>query len=170
MIDFNLINSSGPDVYLRTVNNANVDDIVSGLKYGIKLGKKQVEEFTQNLDENDTWEDVFKAVKKRIRYRSDFSQYVGKPVNIENGKLPSKLLRDGVGDCKSFTVLMASIAKNFIDPVYVRLVYYTKDDYKKRRGHIYPYIIQNGKKYFLDVVNGKYNREEGYYKKEDHKV
>lgn len=169
MIDFDLINEGVFTVH-ESIPDANNQDIVSQIKAAINKGKYQVKDFANNLDENDNWRKLFNALKKRVKYKSDFSKYKGQPDNIEDTKLPSALLRDGVGDCKSFTTFMGSVAKNFKDPVYLRLIYYTKEDFDLGMAHIYPYIVQDGKKIFLDVVNGKYNQEEKYYKKEDFKV
>jgi len=150
--------------------NVEVTDILGAVKRGCMLAAIQLRPFCSALDSNDTYKDVFEFLKKEINYYPDFRNTFAWEDNEEVVKLPSALFRDRVGDCKSFTAFMAGVALNFENEVFIRLVYYDKVLFKIGSGHIYPFIKQKGKTYYLDAVNGKYNKQEKFFKKKDIKL
>jgi len=168
MIDVNLIPKNERYTYLK-MDDVEVDDILSQIVAYCYHAKDQLRYFCDNLDYSDGYEGVFNFLKDNVRYRADSSKFYIRE-NVEVIKLPSRLISDAEGDCKSFTIFMSGVALNFDEDVYIRLVYYTKNLYELGMAHVYPFIKRGSKKYYLDVVNGKYNYQEPYYKKEDIKL
>lgn len=105
----------------------------------------------QGKTELDTCRNIFNFLKSNIRYKEDgFHQKV---------KLPSALLRERTGDCKSYSVFTYAILTNLGIPCKYVLTSYNNDP---TPSHIYV-ITDSG--IIIDAVWGKFNSE----KKATHK-
>lgn len=99
----------------------------------------------QGKTELETCKNIFDFLKNKIRYVAD-----GEHQKI---KLPSALLRERVGDCKSYSVFTAGILSNLgISCKYV-LTSYRPDPTPT---HIY---VQTSSGIIIDAVYGIFNKE-----------
>lgn len=143
----NTIYSDGDNSQLREV-------IFSATPKAIEQTKAMARQFKGN-DEMQTCKNVFDYLKTRINYLADgFHQKV---------KLPSALLRERVGDCKSYSVFTYSILTNLGIPCKYVLTSYSNDPTPT---HIYV-VTDSG--IIIDAVWGHFNSEKPptykYYKK-----
>ena len=109
----------------------------------------------QGKTELETCRNIFNFLKNKINYKADgFHQKV---------KLPSALLRERVGDCKSYSVFTYAILTNLGIPCQYVLVSYNQDP---TPSHIY---VKTDSGIIIDAVWGKFNSEKTpthkFYKK-----
>lgn len=84
---------------------------------------------------------IFEWVDDNIDYKVD-------PNGEQWIKTPARLISDGVGDCKSFSILICSFLTHYgIDNMF-RFVAYKGSDYT----HVYPVAVIDGEEIPLDVV------------------
>ena len=84
---------------------------------------------------------IFEWVDDNIDYKVD-------PNGEQWIKTPARLISDGVGDCKSFSILICSFLTHYgIDNMF-RFVAYKGSDYT----HVYPVAVIDGEEVPLDVV------------------
>jgi hypothetical protein len=85
---------------------------------------------------------VAKFIQENVNYKAD-------GYKEQNIKLPGRLLRDQLGDCKSFSLLAASILNDLGYTVGFRFASYRKN---KIPTHVYNFVIDNtGKKFIFDT-------------------
>jgi len=83
-------------------------------------------------------------------------QYMEDPLGVQWVKEPARLWRDNEGDCKSFTLLMCSVFKNWGVPYTIRFVAFSaKSDFT----HVYPIVYLDGKAVIMDAVWRGFDRE-----------
>jgi hypothetical protein len=145
----NTIYSDGDNSQLRQV-------IFDATPKAIEQTKNIARQF-KGADDLQTCKKVFDYLKTRINYSADgFHQKV---------KLPSALLRERVGDCKSYSVFTYAILSNLGIPCKYVLTSYSNDP---TPSHIYV-VTDSG--IIIDAVWGVFNSEKPatykYYKKID---
>jgi len=124
------------------------DDIINALLAVTPKAIDQVCKSNFNLKlTGDVQKDGFivsKWIKDNIRYKQDGYQN-------QNIKLAGRLIKDGFGDCKSFSLLFNCImSKNGYKTGY-RFASYRKN---KVPTHVYNYVLDgNGKKYIFDACS-----------------
>jgi len=92
-------------------------------------------------------------------------QYMEDPLGVQWVKEPARLWRDNEGDCKSFTLLMCSVFKNWGVPYTIRFVAFSaKSDFT----HVYPIVYLDGKAVIMDAVWRGFDREKRFSKKIDY--
>lgn len=85
--------------------------------------------FPRNISRDEAPAAIYEYVRERVHYvREDGDQLI---------RMPWRTLEDGRGDCKSLTVLVASLARAAGCSVVVRFVQYPGDDHY---GHVYPIV------------------------------
>lgn len=99
--------------------------------------------------------EAFDYVKSKVKYKRD-----GREAEVV--KFPQRTLKDGVGDCKSYSVLIGSILKDKNIPYYYKFTYTDKDN--PLAWHVYPIAKMNGKQYIMDAVVGRFDKEHPYVK------
>lgn len=92
-------------------------------------------------DDKEMCDFIFHWVDENIEYKAD-------PEGEQWIKTPARLIDDGVGDCKSFTILLCSILSAFGIQNMFRFVAYKGRDYT----HVYPVAIIDGQEFPIDVV------------------
>lgn len=92
-------------------------------------------------DDKELCNFVFWWVDANVDYKID-------PSGEQWIKTPARLIEDGVGDCKSFSILICSVLSAFGISNKFRFVAYKGKDYQ----HVYPVAILDGEEYPLDVV------------------
>jgi len=99
----------------------------------------------QGATELDTCKNIFDFLKNDVRYVADGEQQII--------KLPSALLRKKVGDCKSFSLLTASILANLNIPYTFVYASYNSNPIP---AHVY---VQTQSGIIIDAVYGIFNEE-----------
>jgi hypothetical protein len=145
----------------------NVFDIVSQIKIAIKNSISQANKVHRIIRKNTQNDEqflrqVWTLSKKIITYKRE-------PFWKQTAKTFSRIWHDGYGDCKHFTIFIASILKNdskFKDKVYLRIIEHNGKDFT----HIYIVIKDNDKEIILDGTAKEPFREAKYNKKIDFKI
>ena len=92
-------------------------------------------------EDKDLCQFVFNWVDANVDYKVD-------PSGEQWIKTPARLISDGVGDCKSFTILICSVLTAFGIENKFRFVAYKGKDFQ----HVYPVAVIDGEEYPMDVV------------------
>lgn len=121
---------------------------------------KNIAQQFKGVTEIDTCRNIFDFLKNDIRYVADGSH--------QKVKLPSALLREKVGDCKSYSLFTGAILSNLGIPWKYVLVSYREDPTPT---HIYV-VTDSG--IIIDAVWGKFNSEKTpthkFYHKPDMRI
>ena len=133
----NTIYQDGDNSQLRSV-------IFNATPLAIQQTKSIARQF-QGKTEIDTCKNIFDYLKTKIRYEADGVH--------QKVKLPSALLRERVGDCKSYSVFTYAILTNLGIPCKYVLTSYNNDP---SPSHIYV-VTDSG--IIIDAVWGKFNSE-----------
>jgi predicted transglutaminase-like cysteine proteinase len=109
-------------------------------------------------DEFQTCKKIWYFVKENIKYRADAAGY-------ERIKLANKTGVDGYGDCKSFSILIASLLRELGIKAKYRFVSWKQSD---DITHVYIVAkLKGGEEILMDAVHTRFNDEVKYaYKKE----
>ena len=97
---------------------------------------------------------LWQFVKSTIRYRED-------PDGFQYIRYPSRLVADGVGDCKSFTLFIVSVFQNLGVPYTIRFTRYGKGPVT----HVYPVAHLPEGDVIVDAVWTHFDSEKKYYGK-----
>lgn len=141
---------------------ANTQDIINALINATDQAFSQVKNHAADMinTTGDPIKDailVAKFIQENVNYKAD-------GYKEQNIKLPGRLLRDQIGDCKSFSLLAASILNDLGYTVGFRFASYRKN---KIPTHVYNFVIDNtGKKFIFDtcVKNLKESKRHTYIK------
>ena len=138
-------------------DNSQLRDVIFATTPQAIQQTKSIAKDFQGKTEIDTCRNIFNFLKTKIRYKEDgFHQKV---------KLPSALLRERVGDCKSYSVFTYAILTNLGIPCKYVLTSYNNNP---TPSHIYV-ITDSG--IIIDAVWGTFNSEKKptykFYKKVD---
>lgn len=125
-------------------NGMNTDIVADVISY-YNIWKNQPEEILteiQNIPVDIQCESVFAYLLNKVDYKVD-------PAGKQFIKSPARLLADGKGDCKSFTIFIASCLHCLGIPHTIRFTnYYNGDQYT----HVYPIAYdEHGKAIVLDA-------------------
>lgn len=151
-----------PD-YRKTllVGDAVNSDIIWGIHSYFKAAKDQTKEFARRFaggSIEDQCFRVWKYVRESIRYKRD-------PFDAQLIRMPSRFVFDAEGDCKSYSLFIASVLSNLGIPVSFRYASYRKSD--STPSHVYVVARDtDGKKIIVDGVYHLFNDEKSpeYYK------
>ena len=109
-------------------------DIVKCWKKCYESFKNQTKNIVQNLRSNDidsTCKAIFGYMVKNTYYRLDDD-------GVQKIRSPRRLIKDGCGDCKSYTMFIASCLHCLGIPCIVRFVNFDGSD---QYSHVYPVAI-----------------------------
>lgn len=137
-------------------------DIVAGINTAFFKAAMQTRGMAQNFKGASRLASAFNVwswVKNNIPYKRD-------PDQLQMIKLPSHLIHDtDGGDCKSFTLLCASLLHNLGLPVTIRYVSYNDS---ATPTHVYCYTQdKDGSPIIVDAVFKKFNAEAPFRSKRD---
>lgn len=139
-------------------------DIMVDVMDCYKQSNYQVKDFAPYLKGKtltQTCSNVWHFVKNNIRYVED-------PEGYQWVRTPARLWADGEGDCKSFTVMVASLLHHCgIDGV-IRFASYSKTD--EIPTHVYVVVPTNNGLIIVDPVYYHYNAEKPYQHKYDYSM
>lgn len=155
------------DRYIKKTSNreetifesGDTEDIISVILRADSLAPDFTAQFAPYLrgrTTKETAENVWNFVKAHIRYRKD-------RVGHERVKSPGKLWEDREGDCKSYSVFIASIFKNLGIQYKYRFAHYPNGRLDRDVNHVFPVAIdQRGREIPTDAVADYFNYEEPY--------
>jgi hypothetical protein len=100
-----------------------------------------------------TCKNIYQFIRANVKYRED-----GNDKQVVAA--PGRLLERGYGDCKSMTVLAASILKNLNIPFCIRFVGYKSSETPNQFTHVYVVVPTGSNTYItLDPVHHTFNQE-----------
>lgn len=136
--------------------NASTRDIIDLIMDVDRDAFKDTVLFAKNFDSGNLYT-LWKFVRDKIKYQPD-------PHSLEMVKDPSILWYLRVGDCKSFSIFIASILYNLGIPYSYRFV-----SYKKGKPYTHVYIVAHTMDgdIILDSVHHTFDDELPYFKKKD---
>ena len=143
----------GQNITIKT--NASNEQLQTALEQALPGAVAQTKNIApqfKGASDTDTCRKIFNFLKAKVKYDKDgFTQKI---------KYPSALLRDGRGDCKSYSLFTAAILKNLNIPF--RWTYASYTPGVNTPGHVY---ITTDSGCICDVVWGKFNSEKKPYNK-----
>jgi hypothetical protein len=143
----------GQNITIKTnASNAQLQTALEKALPGAVAQTKDIAPQFKGATDSDTCRKIFDFLKTKVKYDKDgFTQKI---------KYPSALLRDGRGDCKSYSLFTAAILKNLNIPF--RWTYASYTPGVNTPGHVY---ITTDSGCIVDVVWGKFNSEKKPYNK-----
>lgn len=146
-----------------TYANGNTANIITEVLNCYKQSNAQVAQFAQQFKGStvqDTCNNVWQFIKHNINYKID-------PAGVQWIKTPARLWSDREGDCKSFSIMAASLLKhNGITPTF-RFTTYTPGSTIPT--HVYVVVKQKGKKEIVvDAVYNAFNAQKLFTYKKDY--
>lgn len=136
-------------------------DIISAIMYADARSAPFTKEFARRIKGPtvfDTCSNLWKFVKENIKYQEDGFTY-------QRAKSPAQLWQDGVGDCKSFSIFIASCLKNLGIPYKYRFVSFSP--LSKRVTHVYVVVPDADGEIICDAVWHWFNKQKSFYHKKD---
>ncbi len=130
------------NIITREGTTADIIDVVM-TAYRIE-SDPQIEQLANELrgnNDTDTCRNVWQFLIDKIRYVAD--------VNVQEVKSPARLIHDGTGDCKSYSILTATVLRYLGIDHFFRFVSYSN---KKRATHVYVVAIIDNKQIPIDAV------------------
>jgi len=142
----------------------NTGDIMAEVKSCYLDNNQQVADYAPSLKAGTllkTCNNVWAAVHDNINYKVD-------PPGVQWIKTPARLWSDKEGDCKSFSVFIASCLHQRNIPFAFRFVSFNQDETPT---HVYVVVpLQKGNDIILDAVLPQFNMEKPYTYKIDFKM
>lgn len=142
--------ADGRNQYIKFGDNA---DVVANVLKCYQRWREQPQEIVtdlQGLTRDEACYDIFCYVIDNVRYKEDAAGY-------QFIKSPARLLSDGVGDCKSMTIFVASCLHCLGIPHTIRFVNF---DGGSQYTHVYPIAYdENGKEIIVDCVERDSNNQ-----------
>ena len=124
----------------------------------------QVKEFTdgmQGMDSYDACKTIWTSLKRDVKYVPDDE-------SMQNLKSPARLVYDGFGDCKSYSLAIACCLRNLGIPYAYRFVSFTND---RTPTHVYVVAYPGTKdECIIDCVLSNFDYEKPYRHKIDKKM
>lgn len=98
-------------------------------------------------------------------YLRNHIKYVKEPADRQTAKTINRIIYDGFGDCKHYSIFAVCILKSLGVPVRFRLVSF--DNYKKTPTHAYAVAKINGREVIIDACIENFDQESNYNYKFD---
>jgi len=103
--------------------------------------------------------------KQLFRYCKDNFQYIEEPNTMQTVKQINRIYKDMFGDCKHYSIYMATyLAANNYQCI---LRFISQNKFDKTVTHVYPIAVNGKNQIILDAVYGYYDSEPPYYHKKD---
>ena len=137
------------------------DNIITTIHNALPAAIKQVKNIAPTFKgDNDleTAKNIWTFLKSNIKYKAD-------TVASQDIKLPSRFLKDGVGDCKSYSLFTAAILSSLNIPFCFRYTSYDITD--STPGHVYVVANNRTNPIIIDGVWKEFGTEKKYYYKKD---
>jgi hypothetical protein len=99
------------------------------------------------------------------KYLRENIKYIKEPSDKQTAKTINRIIYDGFGDCKHYSIFAVGILKCLGIPVRFRLVSFER--YKKSPSHAYAVAKIKGKEIIIDACIDQFNKESSYSYKFD---
>ena len=119
---------------------------------------KQFSDSLKGLSTHDASYAIWKTLRDNVKYKPDSEA-------LQQLKSPARLVYDGQGDCKSYSLFAAAVLKNLGIPYQFRFVSFERDDATPT--HVYIVADPKGDKTIIDAVLSTFNYEKPYKHKQD---
>jgi hypothetical protein len=139
------------------------EQIISALTNALPAAVSQMEELAPGLGIDP--QNEMQAAKLICQFVQDHFVYVSDPIQEQNIKFPSAMLRTRAGDCKSFTLFCLSYLTFLGVPCGFCFVSYP--DRAKQITHVYCYFVDNGIKIYFDPCITGFREVPTFVKKVD---
>lgn len=140
----------------------NTSDIIKEVLECYQQTYSQVKDFAPSLQGSsitETCSNVWNFIKQNIHYKID-------PPGVQWIKTPARLWSDKEGDCKSFSVMAASLLNNLgITPTFRFVSYSILDD---TATHVYVVALLKNEEIIIDAVYDSFNAQQQYAYKKDY--
>ena len=139
-------------------------DIITVLEKNFPKGVEQTKSFAKQFEADSR----IASAKKVWDFLKSHITYVKDSHNAQNIKLPSRFIKDGTGDCKSYSLTAASLLSNLGIPVSFRYSNYNSDS---GRIPTHVYVVakdEQGRNIIVDGVWKYFNNEKTPHHKFDH--
>ena len=137
------------------------DNIITTIHNALPSAIKQVKNIARTFqgdNDEETAKNIWKFLKSNIKYKAD-------TLESQDIKLPSRFLKDGVGDCKSYSLFTAAILSSLNIPFCFRYTSYDITD--STPGHVYVVANNRTTPIIIDGVWKEFGTEKKYYYKKD---
>lgn len=145
------------------VSDAFNSDIISTIHKNLPEATKQVLSIAKNFKGRNrlqTAQNIWNFLKSQIQYKKD-------PQGSQLVRLPNRFLKDGTGDCKSYSLFTGAILSALKIPFSFRYTSYVPGSTIPT--HIYVITQdENGKQIIIDGVYNRFNAEKQFAYKKDH--
>lgn len=142
----------------RIIKNASIEDIIKLILLADRKSRGDTARLAKSFrPTKNGLHDIWRFVRRKIRYIKDGLNI--KKIHIEKIKSPAATLKDGYADCKSMSILIASILYNLGIRYEYRFTSYRKNG---PVSHVYIVAFLNGEEYILDAVHTRFNDEVPY--------
>lgn len=149
----------------RHYSNATTADIQKVVEFALQEAAPYTKKFASELyqlKQGNIFEcakAVWHLLHDDLRYRPDGFR--------QNIKSPAQLIKDGTGDCKSYSVFISSVLQNLSVPHVIRYAAYDKGDVT----HVYIVAYPGtSNQIIIDAVHTRFNEEVAYTYKQDKQV
>lgn len=143
---------------VKISNNQSVSDIAGAMLVAIHNSKKIAVKNKFSTDFNKLCKELFDYCLKNF-------QYIEESADSQTVKQINRFYLDRFGDCKHFSIYIASYLLSKGYNVILRFISQNKFDTKPT--HVYCVALNNKKEIYLDCVYGVYDQEPPYYYKKD---
>jgi len=141
-----------PGEKVISIKGADNIDIINTIEKSLPLAVSQ----TKNIASKFLGSDVLDTCKNIFDFLKDNIFYVRDQDEEQIIKLPSKLLADKSGDCKSFALFTAAILKNLNIPFVFRYINQTGGNIP---AHVYTVAYNGSDPIYIDAVWYKFNEQ-----------
>jgi hypothetical protein len=135
-------------------------DIINTIHLSLPEATKQVKAIAPKFigaNDLETAKNIFDFLIKNVSYKMDgYHQKI---------KMPNRLIADGTGDCKSFSLFAAAVLNSLNIPFKFR---YTAYDGTNVPQHVYTILVSGTDEIIIDPVYKKFNKEAKYTYKKDY--
>lgn len=149
----------------KVVHDHDTNDIMQLLISSDHKYNYQVEKFSDTLKKEDPKNQLYYIWK----YLRDNVVYTPDKSIKQQLKSPARLIHDGSGDCKSYSLFIGSVLRNLNIPYAYRFVSFKNYDETPTHVYVVAYPGTN-KEIILDAVLDRFNYEKPYNFKKDKKM
>lgn len=147
---------------ISQVNNGSLPQLIQTINSQVDAATLQAAPYAQQFKgktAEETARKIFNFLKTKVNYVAD-------PPTRQDVKLPSRLVADNKGDCKSYSLFTMAILNNL---GYTAGLRYAGYSFANKPTHVYSFILlPNGQKIIIDAVWGHFNSEKPYTYKKDY--
>lgn len=137
--------------------DGDTNDIIKAILYADERSAPFTEKFSRQfrgMSPLQVGRALWYFLKENVRYKEDVR-------GTQNVKSPAQLITDMEGDCKSYSIFIASVLKNLGIPHFFRFATYLDrfGNIPPRVSHVYVVIPDGSKEIIVDAVYDRFNKQ-----------